>query len=530
MQMKPLWLGLLGLLLLAGAGHAQEAAEPAEAQEFVVAYSPREMTLDPLHIYTTMESELCTAIYEGLLIPHPFTMEPLPGVAQHWEVSEDRRTYRFFLRPEATYSNGDPVRAQDFRAAWMRFLDPEAKAEYSFFFDVIQGAKKYRQGDRQAEVGIRVIDDHTLEVELENPASHFLKLLTHLSFSPLHPRYIGQKDWDRTSTIIGNGPFYIVKRTRDELVLKRNELYWDRRSVGLDRIRVRFIADAALISQGFNLGQIHWASNWDTDKLRDKSKIVFNPLFATTYFYFVCVQAPWSDWRVRRALTLLLPWQEIRGGERLFETSHLIPSFSAYPKVKGIEQQDPKEAMRLLEEAGYTGGRGLPALRIKIADDPESAQIAMTMAEAWKRQLGLQVDIRTFDYEAYLGEVKRADYEIGSVTWIGDYADPLTFLQLWTRESNLNDSRFSDEEYEALIDSAVRQEEESAHYQSLAEAEELLLQKAVVLPINHAPAFNLIDLKRVAGWYPNVLNIHPFKYIRFREEELPPGVAMVPRR
>ncbi len=525
MKIKALWLGLAGLLVAVLGASAQDAAGSAAVREFVIAYSPREMTLDPLHIYTTMESELCTAIYEGLLSPHPFTMEPLPGVAQNWEVSEDNRVYRFILRPEAAYSNGDPVRAQDFKAAWMRFLDPQARAEYSFFFDLIKGARSYRQGDPNAAVGIRVIDDHTLEVELEKPASHFLKLLTHLSFSPLNPRTLAQKDWDKAPSIIGNGPFYIVKRTRDELVLQRNELYWDRRNVELDRIRVRFIADPAAISDGFNLGEIHWASNWDNEKIKDSADVVFNPLFATDYFYFVCAQAPWNDARVRRGLALLVPWQEIRKGDRLFETSHLIPSFSGYPKVEGIDQSDPKEGLRLLAEAGYPGGRGLPPLRIKIADDPESVQIAGQMAQAWKSQVGLEVGVHAFDYEVYLNEVKKPDYELGSVTWIGDYADPLTFLQLWTRDSNLNDSRFSDDEYESLIETAVGQTDETARYRTLADAEQLLLQKAVVLPINHSPAFNLIDLKKIAGWYPNVLNVHPLKYVRFREEELPPGIA-----
>ena len=477
-----------------------------------------------------MESELCTAIYEGLLTPHPFTMEPLPGVARTWEVSEDNRVYTFSLRPEAAYSNGDPVRAQDFRAAWMRFLDPQARAEYSFFFDLIKGARAFRQGQAEAEVGIRVVDDHTLVVELEQPASHFLKLLTHLSFSPLNPRTLARKDWDRAPTIIGNGPFYIVKRTREELLLKRNELYWDRRSVELDSIRVRFIADPAVISEGFNLGQIHWANNWDTEKILDPSAVVFNPLFATDYFYFVCAQAPWSDARVRRALALLAPWEEIRSGERLFETSRLIPSFSGYPEVKGIDKADPAEALRLLAEAGYPEGKGLPPLRVKLADDPDSAQTVARMAQAWKSRIGLEVSVRTFEYEAYLGEVKKPDYELGSVTWIGDYADPLTFLQLWTRDSNLNDSRFFDAEYERLIDTAVSQTDSNARYRTLADAEQLLLQQAVILPINHSPSFNLIDLKKIAGWYPNVLNVHPLKYVRLREGELPPGITLAPRR
>ncbi len=504
---------------------AQDNEQQEEPAEFVVVYSPKKLVLDPRHIYTTMESELSTAIYEGLLSYHPFSLEPIPAVASSWKMSPDRTLYTFTLREDAHFSNGDPVRAQDFRESWLRILDPEAGAEYSFLFDVIKGARDYRLGRDGEELGIRVVSETKLEVELEKPASHFLKLLCHMTFAPVHSSYRDRDNWDQESNLIANGPFYLYDRSPDELVLKKNGLYWDSGRVELETLRVRFMDDPEAISQAFNNGEVHWANNWDTQLLLDRTKIVFNPLFATSYFFFVCQQEPWTDERVRRALALLVPWEQIRNEEqRLLPTSRLIPAIPGYPEVKGIEGPNREEALSLLAEAGYPNGIGLPALLFKLPGDSESERIAGIMAESWKEELNLQVGFSTFTFDVYLDEVKKSDFTIGSATWIGDYADPLTFLQMWTTDSNLNDARFTDKEFDELVEKSFSQEGKQ-RYERLGESEEVLLQKAVVLPISHTPAFNLIDLDRVEGWFPNILNIHPFKYLRFRALRVPPGVV-----
>jgi peptide/nickel transport system substrate-binding protein/oligopeptide transport system substrate-binding protein len=524
MRLKGFLLAALVLLTVVAILPAQEEKQE-EPSEFVLVYSPKNLVLDPRHIYTTMESELSTGIYEGLLSYHPFSLEPIPAVASQWKVSPDQTVYTFTLRENARFSNGDPIRAQDFLDSWLRVLEPGADAEYSFLLDIIKGARDYRLGRDVEELGIRVISPTQLVVELERPASHFLKILCHMTLAPVHPSYRDREGWDRDTTLIGNGPYYIYERSPSELVLKKNNLYWDASRVELETVRVRFMDDPLAITQGFNNGKIHWANNWDTESLLDRSKIVFNPLFATSYFFFLCTEEPWSDQRVRRALTLLAPWEQIRDEEQvLLPTGNLIPAIPGYPEVESIESSNRQEALSLLEEAGYPGGKGLPAVIFKLPGDSESRRIAELMAAAWNEELDLESSFRSFPFEIYLEEVKKSDFTIGSATWIGDYADPLTFLQMWTTDSNLNDARFSDEKFDSLIEQSFG-EEGRERYETLGESEGLLLQNAVVLPISHTPAFNLIDLDRVEGWFPNVLNIHPLKYLRFRARRMPPGVA-----
>jgi oligopeptide transport system substrate-binding protein len=521
-------LGLAGGLALAAAPlRAQQSPQPApresEPRELVAAYAPKKVTLDPAHIYTTMESELATALYEGLASYHPLSLQPVPGAAADWDVNRAKTVYRFRLREEAMFSNGDPVRAQDFRDAWMRAIDPATRAEYSFLFDVIKGARAWRNGQK-GEVGIRVVSDKLLEVELEKPAGHFLKLLCHTAFAPLHPSYLNRTGWDASPSLIGNGPFFLAGRSAQGLHLEKNRLYWDAKNVELDSVRVRFFGDPAEASREFEAGRVHWATDWDTEALADRSKIVFHPLFATSYFYFVCAEKPWSDARVRRALALLLPWPEIRTEDTLFPTTRLIPAIPGYPELEGIGAADEAQALKLLAEAGYPGGAGLPTVSIKVPEGDEVQRVAGVMARAWGER-GIKVAIVPFAYDDYLLEVKKQDYTLGTVTWIGDYPDPLTFLQMWVAGSNLNDARYSSRGFDELIDESLGQEDQ-LRYQTLGKAETMLLSEAVVLPISHAPAFALIDLEQVEGWFPNVLNIHPFKYLRFRSERVPPGVAL----
>ena len=504
-----------------------DSAEEEKEREFVYALLSSEVNFDPLHAYTALESQVYTAIYEGLVIYNPLTLNPLPGAASHWDKSPDGKTYRFYIREEALFSNGDRVRARDFRDSWLRILDPDADAEYSTFFDIIKGAREYRMGreDDPDNVGIRVVSDSILDIELETPAAHFLKLLSHMSFVPIHSHYVEDEGWDKRSSIVGNGPFYVFEKNEREIVFLKNNLYWDKKRVQIDRLVMRFYNTPGEISIGFNRGLVHWATNWDSSALQDTSKIVFNPLFATNFFFFKCLNPPWNDYRVRRAMALLVPWEEIRTDQIFYATDTLVPKVPNYPEVEGIAKQDKKEALQLLDEAGYPNGTGLPPIKIRISPGGESEAMAKVMVTAWEEALGVEVVIDAVDFRNYFDSMKKQDYTIGRMTWIGDFADPLTFLQMWTSDSNLNDAAFVDSEYDGLVQEAIPIEGKN-RYEKLAEAEALLLRKAVVLPISNQPTLNLVDLAYIKGWYPNALDLHPFKYLHFKEARLFPNLVM----
>jgi len=513
------------LLLLAGG--------LAFGDDFTVTFGERGLSLDPLHSFFSTESQLYTALYEGLVTYNPVSLAPTPGVAKRWEISDDGKTYRFYLRDEARYSNGDRMRARDFVDSWMRVIDPSADAEFSFLFDPILGAQAYRTGTEKdpSKVGIRAVSDSILEVELEKPAAHFLKALCHAIFIPIHPVYLKNGNWGNAPSLVSNGPFFLSSSTPTEMILERNKLYWDDKHTGVDRVRVVFIDDAKRETEDFLSGGVNWATGGDYGLLKEEDIekfVVYWPQFATNYFYFNCDLPPWNDYRVRRALSLILPWETIRTKEFHYATDRLVPAIPSYPEVKGISAQDMAAGKKLLAEAGYPDGKGLPPLVVKVSEGSLGASVAARMAAAWKELIGLETVVKEYAYGEYLAEVKKRDFAMGSLSWIGDYADPLAFLQMWTAGSNLNDARFADMDFDRLIDSSMGIEDSKERYEKLAEAEGILLDRAVVLPINNNPSLNLIDLERIEGWFPNPLDIHPFKYIHYKTPAVAPGAVMLP--
>ena len=513
-------------------GPPEESEEQEKKEkEFVAAFSSTDITYNPLHSYTATEAQIYTAIYEGLVTYHPYSMAPTPAVARKWEISEDKRTYRFFIRQDARYWNGDRILAEHVKDSWLKLLDPEVKAEYSFLLDVIDGAKDYRLGVNEDPdtVAIEVEAGNVLKVTLEHPAGHFLKVLCHHSFVPIHPKLLDEDDWKQYPSLLGNGPYYLEEKKEDELILKRNDLYWDADSVKIPNLRIVFIDDPSIITDRFNKGDIHWsADGMVLDQVNNKNAIVPNPMFATSYFYFRCKEPPLDDPDVRSGLAYLLPWKEIRNEQYMFIPTHtLVPTIPQYPDLEGIQKQNVIKGYTLLDEAGFENGKGLPELVIRIPQGSESNRIAELIKTAWEENLEVSVTIEQYSYPEYYNILKEPGYALGTITWIGDFPDPLTFLQMWTAGSNLNDAGYNSQEFDRIIKESMRQSGEE-RYNTLAEAEEIILKEAVVLPINNTPAFNLIDLNTFGGWYPNPLDIHPFKYIRYKMSIITPHVAKAP--
>lgn len=519
---------LLILLVVLGPGLLSAQSDDGNyTDEFVVNFLSDAVQLNPIYSYTTSEAQIYTGIYEGLVTYHPLTMEPVPAAAERWEVSPDGRVYTFYIREESRYWNGDPVTAADFRDTWLTLIDPEIDAAYNFLYDVIEGVREYRQGGSVDDVGIRVRGEKILEVTLRRPATHFLKILCHHAFVPVHRSVRQLADWSDLSTVPGNGPYFITERNDDHLLLVRNELYWDARNVAIPRIRVLFTdPEDETVTPRFNRGEIDWVTaGMNLGEVQFPDTIVVNPLFATTYYFLRADEEPFSDPRVRRALALLLPWDALRDQEILYIPAYtLVPQIPFYPVAESIRERSVDEALQLLDQAGYQQGVRLPTITIHVPRGPEPQRVAEIMRDSWEAALEVNVEIRVTPYPEYFDQLGESDFTVGTVSWIGDFADPLTFLQMWISDSNVNDAGFSDATYDELIDDSMLQSGVQ-RYQTLAQAEEILLQTGTVLPVSHSPSINLIDMQAVDGWYANPLDIHPFRYFEFSGREPVPGAV-----
>ena len=518
-----------GIILPTETGKPQFAESRPRAEtrdELTVTFTKSEVELDFRKSYLASEAQLYTAIYEGLFSYHPFTMEPVPAVAERWDLSEDKKQWTFTIRQTAKFQNGDPVTAQDFRASWLSTLSPQRDAPYSSLFDIIEGAKEYRTGAaRNADkVGIIASGERTLVVKLNAPAFFFPSMLCHHSFSTIHPSMLNARDWSATRPV-SNGPYYINEMNDTRIVFAKANTYWDASAVSLNKITIRYAENGDEASSLWNSGESRWISgdvNFDT--LTDRSGIQVNAMFATHYYFIRSHERPWNDFRIRRALVLALPWDEIRAGHFL-PAKTLIYPLPGYPELEGLSDTKIEEAVELLSKAGFPGGRGLPELVIRITPSQEAARISGLMASTWKDQLGVPVRVEVVPYNRYFQMLKTGGYTIGFSTWIGDFADPYTFLQMWRRDSNLNDAQHSDDDYESLMEKSML-EEGQTRWAILADAEKLLLERGSVLPISYSPAVNIIDTGELGGWFPNALDIHPFKYISFKAFRPLPGVAM----
>jgi peptide/nickel transport system substrate-binding protein/oligopeptide transport system substrate-binding protein len=505
--------------------YQQKRPTVVDLDSLTMTMSGSDIELDFRKSYLASEAQFYTGLYEGLFSYHPLTMEPIPAAASRWSLSDDKKTWTFTIREYARYWNGDTVKAEDFRNAWLSQLEPGRNSPYSSLFDVIEGANDYRTGrsSDKSKVGIEAPNNNTLIVRLSSPASFFPNMLCHHSFSPIHPSMLNVDDWSTTSPI-SNGPYYLLENKGKTKILSRNELYWGASYVTLKTIVVELTDDGDETSALWNSGGVQWISGEvNLETLTDSSDIVVNPMFATHYYFIRSVNKPWDDWRVRRALILALPWGSIREN-LLIPAETLIYPIMDYPKIKGLDTTDIEEAKKLLAEAGYPGGKGLPELVIRLTPAMEAARIGGIMSAAWMDELGVPVKIEVFPFDKYFDSLKEDAYDVASSTWIGDFADPYTFLQMWRRDSNLNDARYDDPDYEKLINKSMV-EEGWDRWKTLSEAEELLLSRGTVLPISYSFAINIVDISEIGGWFSNVLDIHPFKYLYFKGFNPLPGVV-----
>lgn len=531
-------LGLVVLGLAATGGLSAQAlpdqGQGAVETELTIAFNSLDVEYDPHHSIYASEAQIFTGIYEGLFSYNPLTLDPVKSACASFTKSRDGLTWTFYIRDDAAWSDGSPLVASDFRNAWLRAISPSEKADYASFFDVIAGAKDYRLGlsTKPESVGISVIGDKILQVKLETPAAYFTRLLCHHSFSPIHPSMLSSHAWRDRLPFPVNGPYMISSAKAGEIRLERNPRYWDAKSVAIPRIRMVFSDDDEAVTSRYNDGEIHWlAGPMKLESVLARQTINYAPMFGTQYWFFDCATAPWSRPEVRRALALLLPWKDIRSKDRYYSPAPtLVLPYTGYDKAVGITEADEKASAKLLEDSGFPAGAGLPRLTILIPEGgDDAARVAELMKKAWARLPGLEVVVEKVPDTSYFQRMRRGPvkggYTLGLTTWIGDFADPLAFLGMFSSDSNLNDPRYKDGEYDGLLKAAAAKDGE-ARLATLTEAENRLLSSATVLPISHSLAVSVIDTEYVEGWFINALDIHPLKYLAFGQRNVRPGVAL----
>ncbi|CEM62528.1 peptide ABC transporter substrate-binding protein [Treponema phagedenis] len=525
------------LSLLAEKSSSKNRLLDKAAETFTVHISNGIPNLHPHTSYSADEAQILTALFEGLVVYDPYTLQPLPALAESWTVSSNGLTWIFHIRKHICFQNGDPITAETFKRSWLNLLSPEFNLPYASLLDIVAGAKDYRTGVVKDEntVGISVegSDKKTLVVTLIQPAKHFINILCHHAFSAVHPtefkkteKFFKLKDIPSAKEAlnpIASGPFQIEKFSDNLLTLRTNPYYWDRQRVSIKNLNIILENSPEKSSDGFNAGSIHWLGGTVPLKLiADTTTVRVTPMFATEYFYFKVNAAPTDAELLRKALLLAIPYKELRA-DYLLPAQTLIFPLAGYPSVKGIDEYNFRKAQDTLS-ALKPNIANMPPIKILIPENAYYKKLAAILKNAWTKLL-LPVEIWSIPFASYYDALKTGDYNVGIISWIGDFADPLAFLEMFKAHSSLNDSGWNNQKFEKRIEEASDENDFQKRYRLLADAEQILLDNAVILPLSHSPAINVIDLRSIGGWYPNAINIHPFKFIKFIIPAPLPGVV-----
>lgn len=528
-----LCLGVALLVAFIFGGCAGQSA-PTPVTTFRMSLGSDPQTFDPGFMSGSVEGQIAYQLFEGLLSPPPGEGPPRGGVASTWDVSPDGRTWTFHLRPEARWSNGDRLTAEDFRYAWLRQLRGDVASDYVSFIRFIEGARAWELIHArlpsgfafvatwlERRVGIEARDAHTLVVRLQNPTAYFADIVMFYTMMPVHRRSIerwGQQDAFSAENLVSNGAFRIeTYARRSHMHLVRNEHWWGRESLRIHDVEVRIIEDLAARATAYLDGRIDWTDELPHNQLgvlSARADFRSAPQLGVYYYRFNVTAPPLDDVRVRQALSLAVNRAELCGCalDGLYDESTMfVPPLPGFRRAQ-LVRFDPDRARQLLAEAGYPGGRGFPTLSILYNTSENHRTVAQAVQDMWRTELGINVQLVNQEWKVYLEEMEALRYQVARAGWIGDYVDPDTFLSLWRSFDENNNTGWQNPEYDALMARTLTTVDPVARQADLARAEELLLEEAPVMPIYFYSQFHLVR-PEIRGWEMNIRDVHLLQYV-----------------
>jgi len=537
MRLSPTFFSLIsvsGSLFLAGPGCARRES-PAEAgvhtQTLLLGNLAEPADVDPQVVLAYTDMNISYALFEGLTWVDAKTERPVPGVAERWDISPDGKVYTFHLRPNARWSNGDPLTAGDFVAAFRRELLPAFAATYCYMLWPIRNAEAFNAGKITdfKQVGVEALDEHTLRISLELPTPYLLALASHPTWMPVPCKVISQfgpveqkgSAWSRPGNLVGNGPFRLTEWTpNSRLVVVKNPYYWGAGNVRLDSIVFYPMDDAGGEERAFRAGQLDVTSKLPVSKIAAyraelPSRLRIEPVLNTTFLNFNTTRPPFDRPDLRRALSLAIDREAI---SRDIYLGSLPPAHSlTAPDCGGYTAQaavpdDVVEARALLARAGFPEGRGLPPIDVITHNDSDSQRMMVAIQTRWATELGVHVTLTPLEQKTLFQDQQSLDYSIGQFGWYADYADPYTYLGMFTTGNGNNVTGWSNREYDRLVDATTRTADNGRRFALFQQAEAVLLQSSPVAPITFGGLVHVIQ-PTVHGWQVNQLGFQHYQDI-----------------
>ncbi|MBP2645705.1 MAG: oppA 2 [Firmicutes bacterium] len=492
---------IIGILLVALAigGCSWFGDKQSKTLRYAVGAEPE--SLDPRKSTSIAAGNIEAQLFEGLTTLDS-NNAPVPAAAERWEVSPDGLTYTFYLRQGLKWSNGDPVTAEDFEYAWKTALSKEMASDYAYQLFYLKNGEAYNAGKvEESEVGVKAVGNNGLQVTLEKPVPYFLSLISCQTYYPVNKKLAtSNENWAADAkSYVGNGPFKMTSWThQDKVEVVKNDQYWDAAKVKLPGIQFSFVESNSTVLTMFENNQLDMAENppvTELPRLQKEGKVKVYPSLGTYYYSFNVRQAPFDNPKVRKAFSLAINRQDIvsrvlRGGQKiaLAIVPYGVPDVAAGEdfRVKGgdyIADNDVATAQKLLTEAGYPGGKGLPTITLLYNTSDNNKVLAEAVQEMLKKNLGVTVELTNQERKVFYDTLDSHNFQFARDEWVGDYDDAMTFMELFETGNRNNNSGYSNPAYDALIQTARNTTDQAVRIKAMHDAEKLLVEDSPIIPM-----------------------------------------------
>lgn len=493
-------ISLSSIITPAIAANPPAGAQLAEQQQIVRHIKDEPASLDPLKAVGLPEIQVIRDLFEGLT-NQDAQGKIVPGVAQSWS-SSDNKTWVFTLRNNARWSNGDPVTAQDFVYSWQRLVDPKNSSAFAWFAGLsgIQNAAAITKGEMTPDkLGVVAQSKNQLKVTLDRPVPWFPALVANVALFPVPQKIIAQQgdSWTSPGKLVGNGAYQLSERVVNEkIVLTRNPHYWDDAHSVLTKVTFVPINEESSATKRYRSNDIDITESFPKNMYALLKKTlpgeVYTPDQLGTYYYaFNTQKGPTADVRVRKAFSWSIDRKVI--AEKVLGTGekpawHFTPDVTAgfKPLPTFMQQHDQNslnaQAKSLLAAAGYGPGKPLK-LKLLYNTSESHQKIAIAVASMWKKNLGVDVTLENQEWKTYIDSRNSGNFDVIRASWVGDYNEPSTFLNLLTSGNSSNIARFNNADYDAVIAKASRETSDQVRNSDYNRAEQILAEQAPIAPI-----------------------------------------------
>lgn len=500
--------------------HAETKASSAKTFSFRLMGEPE--TLDWNRAYTTMETYLLMNLMEGL-VDIDQNLKINPALAERWTISDDQKTYTFYLRKDVKWSDGVSLKASDFVTSWKRLLSPKTAASYAYMMYDIEGAEDFSKGKKTDfnQVGVKALDALTLQVKLKRPVASWIYIPSFWVTFPLRADILEKfgESWAKAGRMVTLGPFTLVSYEFDaKVILKANPLYYGKKG-NVEEVIAYIVRDASSAMSLFEAGKLDFfpdISSVDLKKLDGRKDLKSFPYLKTGYLGFLTTKFPLSNPHFRRAIAMAMDTKQIGGilhGGQKPAHSFVPPPLLGYSEKIGLPFNVEK-AKSELKASGFDATRG-PEIELLLPNWDKTITIGEFIQNELKKNLGLKVKLRPFDHKTFRAQLDLHEFGMFMGSWSADYPDPDNFMSIFLSDAGNNRTLWKNALYDQKVLDARGMRDSKTREKNYFAAQKFLLEEdSVIAPLYYEP--NIVLLRdRVKG-----LEINPLNLLNLRKVNL----------